>query len=155
MDGQDTDVGINVRSLNIDDLDRLVLMDKHITGRSRKAWYEGKLHRALESDVQLSVGAEQDGLLVGVMLCSVHYGEFGMPEPIAILDTVLVDKNFGGQGLASAMFSQLTRNLRALRIEKLRTELAWDDHELMAFFDRKGFAPVPRLVLEAALEETP
>jgi len=68
---------------------------------------------------------------------------------------VLVDKDFGRKGIASAMYAQLTRNLRALRIEKLRTELAWDDHELMGFFDRKGFAPVPRLVLEAALEDIP
>ena len=46
---------------------------------------------------------------------------------------------------------QLVKNLRALRIERLRTEVAWDDHALVAFFKRKGFAPVPRLVPEANL----
>ncbi len=46
---------------------------------------------------------------------------------------------------------QLVRNLQALRIERLRTEVAWDDHELVAFFGRMGLVPVPRLVLEADL----
>jgi GNAT superfamily N-acetyltransferase len=87
-------------------------------------------------------------MLVGAMLGSLHYGEFGQPEPLAVLDTVLVDRAFSGQGIATALMEQLVKNLRALRIERLRTEVAWDDHELVAFFSRKGFAPVPRLVLE-------
>jgi len=62
-----------------------------------------------------------------------------------------VDREFARQGIASALLEQLVKNLRALRIERLRTEVAWDDHELVAFFKRKGFAPVPRLVLEADL----
>jgi len=80
-----------------------------------------------------------------------HYGEFGQPEPLAVLDTVLVDREFARQGIATALMVQLVKNLRALRIERLRTEVASDDHELVTFFKRKGFAPVPRLVLEADL----
>jgi len=129
-------------------------MDERITGRSRHAWYEGKLKRALEdSDVQVSLGAEREGLLVGAMLATLYYGEFGLPEPIAVLDTVLVDPDFGRQGIASALFEQLTTNLRALRIERLRTEVAWDDQELLAFFASRGFAPVPRLVLETLVKD--
>ncbi len=72
------------------------------------------------------------------MLAAVHYGEFGLPEPLAVLDTVLVDRDFAGRGIARAMYEQLVRNLQALRIERLRTEVAWDDHELVAFFGRMG-----------------
>ena len=46
------------------------------------------------------------------------------------------------------LIEQLLLNLSALRIERVRTEVAWDEHELMAFFARAGFAPAPRLVLE-------
>ncbi len=101
--------------------------------------------------MRVSLGAEVDDLLVGAMLAEVHYGEFGLPEPLAVLDTVLVDRAFAGRGIARAMYEQLVRNLQALRIERLRTEVAWDDHELVAFFGRMGLAPVPRLVLEADL----
>jgi len=152
MDGEHEDRDLVVRHLSPEDLSRLVAMDQRITGRTRRSWYEGKLKRALqESDIRLSLGAETDGLLVGAMLCSVHYGEFGTLEPTAILDTVLVDREFSGRGVASAMFEQLTKNLGALRIERLRTEAAWDEHELLAFFRRQGFRPIPRLVLEVGL----
>jgi len=85
------------------------------------------------------------------MFCSVHYGEFGTPEPNAILDTVLVDREYGGRGVATALFEQLTKNLQALRIERLRTEVGWDEHELLVFFHHRGFRPIPRLVLEIPL----
>jgi GNAT superfamily N-acetyltransferase len=150
MDGEYPDLDIVIRTLTLDDLSSLVRIDRQITGRSRHAWYEGKLERALQgSDVQISLGAERRGLLIGAMLGSLHYGEFGQPEPVAVLDTVLVDREFGGQGVATALLEQLVKNLHALRIERLRTEVAWDDRELMAFFGKKGFVPIPRLVLEA------
>ena len=85
-----------VRALKPGHCPRLVKMDQEIGGRNRRAWYEGKVRRALaEADVTISLGAEIDGHLVGALLGSVHYGEFGQPEPVAILDTVLVDREYG------------------------------------------------------------
>lgn len=150
MDGQ-SDV-IPVRSLRLEDAPRLVRMDQAITGRNRSAWYEGKLRRALrESDLNISLGAEADGCLVGAVLGSLHYGEFGQPEPIAILDTILVDPGYARRGVATALLEALTRNLRALGIERLRTEVAWDEHDLGRFLGARGFSPAPRLVLERRL----
>jgi GNAT superfamily N-acetyltransferase len=127
-------------------------MDYAISGRKRQAWYEGKLKRALrDADVKISLGAELDGMLVGALLGSVHYGEFGQPEPLAILDTVLVDREFARRGIARALLEQLLFNLAGLRIERLRTEVGWNEQELIGFFARSGFAPVPRLVLELAV----
>jgi len=143
-----------VRALKPEDCARLVRMDQAISGRNRTAWYEGKIKRALEdADVKISLGAEIDGFLVGALLGSVHYGEFGQPEPVAILDTVLVDPAFGRRGVATAMLQQLLLNLAALRIERLRTEVSWDEFDLTEFFAKAGFVPVPRLVLELRVPE--
>jgi predicted N-acetyltransferase YhbS len=145
---------LTIRALRADDGVRLVKMDEVASGRRREAWYEGRLHRALEeSDVQVSLGAESDGTLVGAILGTVQFGEFGQAEPTAILDTVLVDAEFGRQGVASAMLSQLLENLAGLRIGRLRTQLAWDELDLMAFFGKSGFQPAPRLVLELDVDE--
>lgn len=143
-----------VRALKAEDCGRLVRMDQEISGRNRRAWYDGKIRRALEeSDVRISLGAEIDGVLVGALLGSVHYGEFGLPEPVAILDTVLVDPGFARRGIATAMLRQLLLNLSALRIERLRTEVAWNEFDLTEFFAKTGFVPVPRLVLELRVAE--
>ncbi len=153
MEGDYTDdPGVVIRNLRSEDCSRLVAIDEQITGRSRRVWYEGKLKRTLEeSDLQVSLGAESDGMLVGAMFAAVQYGEFGLPEPLAVLDTVLVDPAFGRRGVARAIFEQLLLNLRALRIERVRTEVAWDDHELVACFGSMGFEPAARLVLETEI----
>ncbi len=153
MEGDYTDdPGVVIRNLRPEDCSRLVAIDEQLTGRSRHLWYEGKLKRALEeSDLQVSLGADSDGTLVGAMIAAVHFGEFGLPEPLAVLDTVLVDPAFERRGIARALFEQLLLNLRALRIERVRTEVAWDDHELVAFFGSMGFKPAARLVLETEI----
>lgn len=151
MDGTThvVDTRLIIRSLAAADLPRLVSMDQAYTGRARRAWFDGKLRRALEeADLRISLGAELDGLLVGALLGSLAYGEFGMPEPMAILDTVLVDRGFQGRGIGRAMAEQLVRNLGALGIDSIRTEVGWNELALLGFLARTGFAPVPRLVLE-------
>lgn len=102
MEGDYTDdPGVVIRNLRSEDCARLVAIDEQITGRSRHLWYEGKLKRALEeSDLHVSLVAESDGLLVGAMFAAVQYGEFGLPEPLAVLDTVLVDPAFERRGVA-------------------------------------------------------
>jgi predicted N-acetyltransferase YhbS len=140
---------LTIRTLRPGDCPRLVKIDQEISGRSRQAWYEGKIRRALQdADINISLGAELDGMLVGAVLGSVHFGEFGQPEPVAVLDTVLVDPAFGRRGVGRALVEQLLLNLAGLHIERLRTEVAWTELDLLGFFARSGFAPVPRLVLE-------
>jgi predicted N-acetyltransferase YhbS len=143
-----------IRTLNMEDCPRLVRMDRDVSGRNRQAWYEGKLRRAVEeTDIRVSLGAELDGLLVGALMGQVHYGEFGQPEPVAILDTVLVDISFSRRGVATAMLEQLLQNLKGLRITRLRTEVEWNEIDLITFFGKAGFVPVPRLVLELPVDD--
>ena len=153
MDGEREGDGVTVRTLNREDVPRLVRMDERMTGRNRRAWYEGKIKRALEdSDVRISLGAESGGMLVGAVLGTLQYGEFGVPEPVAVLDTILVDPDFRGRGIGSTMFDQLVENLEALGIERLRTEVAWNHGDLIGFLGRNGFGPASRLVLERRLK---
>lgn len=147
----DDDHGVVVRTLSRADLDRLVRMDQAWSGRNRSKFLEGKLTRALDADVRISLGAVVDGTLVGAVLGTLHYGEFGLAEPIAILDTLLVDPGATRRGIGRAMIDQLLKNLAALRIERIRTEVAWDEQELIGFLAAEGFAPAPRLVLERAI----
>ena len=52
------------------------------------------------------------------------------------------------------MFDQLVKNLEALGIESVRTEVLWNDRELVGFLGKNGFAPAMRLVLERSLGES-
>jgi ribosomal protein S18 acetylase RimI-like enzyme len=150
VQGTDT---ITVRSLRPDDLDLVVELDARNTGRRRDEFFRLKLQQNLvESGVKVSLAAEYDGIFCGFLLARVFYGEFGLTEPAAVLDTIGVHPDFRHRGIGAAMLRQLRRNLFGLKVGRLQTEVDWDSPELIAFFHHEGFRPAPRLCLELPLD---
>ncbi len=147
----DTDA-VPVRALRAADLDAMVRIDQRILGRSRRAYLEPKLRDALAPGaLKISLAVEEDGALAGFLLASLYYGEFGLPEPWAVLDTIAVDPERRGHKVGKALVRQLLTNLRGLGIEKVRTEVGWDQLELLTFLAHLGFRPAPRYCLELEL----
>lgn len=143
---------IPIRSMTADDLSAIVRIDRHITGRDRKAYYARKLDEALaESAVRVSLVAELDDRVVGFIMARVDFGEFGSAEPLAVMDTIGVDPGYRNKGVAAGLFSQLVTNLAGLRVERVRTEAGWNDFGLLTFLDRMGFRPHRTLALRRPL----
>jgi ribosomal protein S18 acetylase RimI-like enzyme len=139
---------IPIRSVAADDLKALITIDRRIRGRERPAYFERKLAEALhESDVRVSLVAEQDGAVVGFIMARVDLGEFGRVEPTAAMDTIGVDPDYRYRGIGRALVSQLLVNLTTLRVECIRTEANWRDREVIAFLDRCGFRLSQQLCL--------
>ena len=144
-----------VRTMQEDDLEAVVSIDAGATGRRRPGYFKPILERALkQSSLQISLVAEIDRSVVGFLVGSLYYGEYGVAEPSASIDAIGVAPNYRGRHVGRALMRQLRLNLGALRISTLRTEVAWDDFELLAFFRKEGFAPAGRLCLERSLDPT-
>jgi len=144
-----------VRTMRTDDLEAVVSIDAAAAGRRRPRYFELMLERALKhAALQVSLTAELEGQVVGFLVASLYYGEFGIAEPTASIDAIGVDPAYRGRRVGRALMRQLRLNLGALRITTLRTEVAWDDFELLAFFKREGFSPMGRLCLECPLDPT-
>jgi len=143
---------VPVRSLVAEDLTALVRIDRRIAGRDRTAYYRHKVAEALEdSGVRVSLVAEVDGAPVGFVMARVDFGEFGQAEPEAVMDTIGVDPGFLGKGVGTALMSQLLANLAILRVEKVRTEVAWDSFDLLRFLEDCGFRPSQRLAFRKTI----
>lgn len=144
-----------VRAIRAADLDAVVGIDARATGRRRPRYFELMLQRALQqSTLQVSLAAELEGQTAGFLIASLYYGEYGVMEPSASLEAIGVDPRFRGRHVGRALMRQLRLNLGALHIGTLRTEVAWDDFDLLTFFRREGFSPAPRLCLECKLDPT-
>jgi ribosomal protein S18 acetylase RimI-like enzyme len=140
---------IPVRTLRESDLDAIVAIDAAVSGRRRPRYFELMLERAVKhSALQVSLVAEMDARVVGFLLATLYYGEFGVVEPTCSLEAIGVDPRYRRRRVGHALMRQLRLNLGALRISTLRTEVDWDDFELLAFLKRQGFVPAPRLCLE-------
>ena len=144
---------IPVRSMVDSDLRALIAIDRRITGRDRSVYFKRKLGEALhESDVRVSLVAEQDGGPIGFIMARVDFGEFGRLESTAVMDTIGVDPDYRDQGVGRALLSQLLINLMTLRVEHIRTEIDWHDRELLAFLDHCGFRSARHLCFEHAVD---
>jgi ribosomal protein S18 acetylase RimI-like enzyme len=144
-----------VRAMRQDDLEAVVTIDANAKGRRRPRYFELMLQRAVQqAGMQVSLVAELGGHAAGFLVGSLYYGEYGVIEPSASIDAIGVSPNFRGRHIGKALMRQFRLNLGALQITTLRTEVSWDDFELMAFFKSNGFAPAKRLCLECVLDPT-
>ncbi len=135
-----------VRSMDERDVGSIVRLDRTITGRDRGAYYRRKAGEALRhAGVRVSLVAELDGAFAGFLMARVDYGDFGRTEPTAVLDTLGVHPEFGRRHVGRALLEQLLLNLGSLRVERLITEVEWNELSLLAFFARTGFGPSQRL----------
>jgi GNAT superfamily N-acetyltransferase len=143
---------ICVRTLASHDLDAMVRIDGRITGRNRGDYLAQKLEEALRNTrIVVSLGAEVDGALIGFLMGRLYFGEFGLPEPVALLETIGVDPAFQHAGAGRALLGQLRTNLGGLGIERVQTEVDWGQMDLLRFLAAEGFHPAQRLCLEARL----
>lgn len=141
-----------VRGLRPADLEPVIALDAKNTGRRRTEYFKVKLRQNLaETGVKVSLAAEVDGSFCGFLLARVYYGEFGSPEPVAVLDTLGVHPDFRRRGVGTALMEQLCKNLEGLGVLRLQTEVAWSDTELSGFFRRRGFRLADRLCLDLDL----
>ncbi len=143
---------IPVRSMTETDLDAIIRIDRKLSGDDRTAYFERLRREAFHaSGVRVSLVAEIDGFVVGFVMARVDYGEFGHTIPEAVLDAVGVNPDFQGQGVGTALVSQLTSNLTILQVEHLGTEVAWNDVSNIAFFATSSFRPSQRIALACVL----
>ena len=144
-----------VRLLAAGDLDDVVRIDRHITGRDRRAYMQHALDEALrESGVRISLAARRDGITAGFIMARADLGDFGRAEPAAVIDTLDVAPEYAHHGIGHALLSQLFLNLSALRIERVETVVASRNLPLLAFFYGAGFAPAQRLAFVKTLADS-
>lgn len=142
-----------IRNLRASDLDAVILLDAKNVGRRRDEFFKLKLRQALvDTGITVSLAAELDGAFVGFLLARVFYGEFGVTEPVAVIDVIDVHPDFRGHHVAASLLDQLRTNLLGLGIRVLRTEVGWDSTDLAGFFRREGFVIAQRLCLDLNLE---
>lgn len=144
---------ILVRRLLPADLEAVIRVDEGITGRQRAEYFKLKLKENLaETGIKVSLAAELDEIFVGYLLARVYYGEFGILEPAAVLDSIGIHPEFQHRGAGAALMRQLRTDLRGLGVGRLQTEVSWRDSEVLAFFQREGFRLASRLCLDLDLD---
>jgi ribosomal protein S18 acetylase RimI-like enzyme len=144
-----------VRLMRAADLDAVVRIDAEAAGRTRPRYFELMLQRALQSSgLQISLVAEVDGRVVGYLIGSLYYGEYGLTEPTASIEAIGVEPGMRRNRIAHDLFHQLRRNVGAIGATSIRTEVDWSHFSLLAFLQSEGFTPAARICLERKVDPT-
>ena len=142
----------HLRMLTADDLERVIEIDRTITGRSRRGFFEKRLEAAEAGiDPFIVVGTEHEGVLSGYAIARVQQGEFGEAEAMAMLDAIGVDPDEQHHGHGALLMQGLLERMKKTGIGELRTQADWNNHDLLRYFAAQGFVLAPRLVLECPL----
>lgn len=148
-----------LRPLRPADLDAVVEIDRRITGRSRRVFFERRLKAALADPaafIAVAVEAEDSssgassGTCGGFAIARLQSGEFGDQRRVAVLDVIGVDPARHGAGLGTLLLGGITAAMKGRGVGELRTQVDWRDQELLRFFAAAGFGLAPRQVLERA-----
>lgn len=146
---------IVVRNLRHTDLPDVVRVDAEAGGRRRPEYFELMLMRALNfTGLQMSLVAELEGRVVGYLIVSLYYGEYGISEPTASIDAIGVEVAVQRTGVARALMRQFRANAGAIGVVTVRTEVEWDDFDMLAFFRGEQFEPAKRICLERTVDPT-
>ena len=138
-----------IRTMSAADLPGIVAVDSRTSGQDREEYLRRKVDEALsESAVQSSLVAIDDGHVVGFLMARVDMGDYGQVLASATIDTLGVDPRFARKGYGAALLDQLLKNLRALGVESVLTEVDRASWELLRWFYRNGFGPSERLVFQ-------
>jgi ribosomal protein S18 acetylase RimI-like enzyme len=139
-----------MRLLKKEDLNAVVAIDEVAAKQNRREYYERKIATILDPSrsINTSIVCEVGGRVVGFVMGDVYFGEFGIPETTATIDTIGVHPEFQNRGVASELLDQFFMNMKVAGVNKVYTLVNWDDFALEKFFSHHKFVPSKRINLE-------
>jgi ribosomal protein S18 acetylase RimI-like enzyme len=137
--GEDFLSEINIRPMNIQDLDAIVEIDRKVLGKPRPDYWSKKLELPNPRYPLSCLVAEHEGKVIGFIVGEVSGWEFGVPDTIGWISTIGVDPAYQHRGVARKLSQEFIRNLKAIGVSIIYTLVNWGDWDLLKFFHAMGF----------------
>ncbi len=155
MTSNRTDAQGRARSLRVDDLERVIAIDRAHTGHARRRFFEKRFDaaKAHPEDFVL-VGVDEDKSLAGYAFAHLLHGEFGREHVSATLDAVGVAPDSRDHGIGQALMQGLVEVLRGKSVRSLQSQADWTNDGLLRFFDAAKFELAARLVLQRSATDS-
>ena len=142
----------HARSLSVDDLERVIAIDRAYTGHARRRFFEKRFDAAkTHPEDYVLVGVDEGRSLAGYAFAHLLHGEFGREQASATLDAVGVAPDSRDHGIGQALMQGLVEVLRGKSVRSLQSQADWTNHNLLRFFDVAKFELAPRLVLQRSV----
>ncbi len=146
----------SIRRLAPADLDRVVEIDREISGEPRRGFFESRLAASrIEPGAFISLAYIENGRVEGHAHAHMLDGEFGVRKPVAVLDAIGTSQSVRGHGGARTLVKELQFVARASGAYALRTQALWSNESMMHFLAAAGFRLGTRIVLDRPCSKNP
>jgi ribosomal protein S18 acetylase RimI-like enzyme len=142
----------NARRLGVDDVERVIAIDRVHSGHVRRRFFEKRFAAAKEEpDDYIHIGVTRGGSLRGFAIARILRGEFGRDHAVAVLDAIGVEAESQELGIGQELMEELGETMGRMGVRVLQSQADWTNHGLLRFFAAAGFELAPRLALQRAV----
>jgi ribosomal protein S18 acetylase RimI-like enzyme len=146
---------VSIRSMRQSDLPIVVKLDAHVFGSTRPAYFERRLvvldSAAVEARAIFLVAVYQDQV-IGFVMGTLAYGEFGLMQVTAILDSIAVHPAYQHHGLGQKLTEAFMKESAHQGASSVYTLVNWDNWTLLKVFHALGFELASTIPLERRID---
>lgn len=146
---------VSIRTMVYADLAVVVELDALVFGAMRVAYFERRLAGLNEQDADgrtVFLVAGYRGMVIGFVMGTLAYGEFGLTQVTAILDSIAVHPRYQRQGLGRQLIEAFIERSAHQGAAEVYTLVHWDNWTLLKTFHALGFALASTIPLERRIE---
>ena len=146
---------VSIRPMRQTDLSIVVELDAHVFGSSRPAYFERRLVVLDSADSETRaiflVAIYQDQV-IGFVMGTLAYGEFGLTQVTAILDSIAVHPGYQHQGIGQKLAEAFMKQSAKQGASAIYTLVNWDNWTLLKVFRALGFELASTIPLERRID---
>jgi len=146
---------ITIRAMERADLAVVVALDTLVFGSMREAYFERRLavlHAGGGGTQAIFLVAEYHDTVIGFVMGTLAYGEFGLTQVTAILDTIAVHPRYQQQGVGRQLIEAFIKQSALQGGAAVYTLVNWDNWALLKVFHSLGFGLAPTIPLERRID---
>lgn len=140
---------LKIRSLNAEDVEGILGIERKITGQIRTEYWKKKLEIYIVQDPLGCLAAELEGRLVGFLISHLSGWEYGgVTDTAAWIELLAVDPDYHRKGIAQVLLNEVMDFFRKESVDIVYTLADKNNEDLQNFYKRMNFSPSNYLVFE-------
>jgi ribosomal protein S18 acetylase RimI-like enzyme len=142
---------VSIRAMVHADLAVVVELDALVFGTKRSAYFERRLAALNEQGADsrtVFLVADNRGMVIGFVMGALAYGEFGLTQVTAILDSIAVHPPYQRQGIGRQLIEAFIERSTRQGAAAVYTLVNWDNWMLLKTFHALGFVLASTIPLE-------
>jgi ribosomal protein S18 acetylase RimI-like enzyme len=146
---------VTIRAMRLTDLAVVVELDAHAFGSARPTYFERRLAVLDSPDAEsraIFLVAVYRDQVIGFVMGTLAYGEFGLTQVTAILDSIAVHPHYQHHGIGQQLTEVFIKQSSHHGASAVYTLVDWDNWTLLKVFHALGFTLASTIPLERRID---